>query len=252
MTGTTTEQATRTEPARRTRRDTPPRVGPYGRVEQVGGRWVVRLTAEGQSVYESFVAEWPQPHKLIARYYRSTLVFAIAAGMSHADIDAAAREGVARAVIRWEPESGRLANYGTWWVRNSVQRAAHRLSKGWRLTGKETLSEKQVAGESESIGAMLLVPAKYDPDADPAERERRTVVRERVADAMRKIPARYRDVFELRYGLADGREKTLQETGDIIGISRERVRQICHRVKVRLVEDLEAVWLDHCRGEVAG
>jgi len=33
-------------------------------------------------------------------------------------------------------------------------------------------------------------------------------------------------VLQLRYGLSDGEPRTLAEVGDLLGISRERVRQI--------------------------
>ncbi|WP_278000320.1 sigma factor-like helix-turn-helix DNA-binding protein [Nodosilinea sp. LEGE 07088] len=40
------------------------------------------------------------------------------------------------------------------------------------------------------------------------------------------LSIRERDVLKLRYGLADGREKTLSEIGQIFNISSERARVI--------------------------
>jgi RNA polymerase sigma factor (sigma-70 family) len=40
------------------------------------------------------------------------------------------------------------------------------------------------------------------------------------------LTVREKTVVTGRYGLDDGRAKTLQEIGDMMGISRERVRQI--------------------------
>lgn len=45
-------------------------------------------------------------------------------------------------------------------------------------------------------------------------------------DALLILKDRQREVIELRYGLKDGQEKTLEEVGQYFGVTRERVRQI--------------------------
>jgi RNA polymerase primary sigma factor len=62
------------------------------------------------------------------------------------------------------------------------------------------------------------------PDTD--ERMVRESIKLAVADALADLPERERRVLELRFGLADDQPKTLREIGDIMGLSRERVRQI--------------------------
>jgi RNA polymerase primary sigma factor len=57
---------------------------------------------------------------------------------------------------------------------------------------------------------------------------------ERIKDALDRLTARERMVVELRFGFADGRIHTLQEVGDLFGITRERVRQIQVRVMKKL------------------
>jgi RNA polymerase primary sigma factor len=52
--------------------------------------------------------------------------------------------------------------------------------------------------------------------------------------AMRDLDPREREVMELRFGLHGGEPLTLQEIGDKLGLSRERVRQIESRAKERL------------------
>lgn len=49
---------------------------------------------------------------------------------------------------------------------------------------------------------------------------------ERLGAFLRRLPQREETVIRIRYGFFDGEEKTLQQTGDAIGVSRERVRQI--------------------------
>jgi RNA polymerase primary sigma factor len=62
------------------------------------------------------------------------------------------------------------------------------------------------------------------PDTD--ERMVRESIKLAVADALADLPERERRVLELRFGLEDDQPKTLREIGDIMGLSRERVRQI--------------------------
>jgi len=43
---------------------------------------------------------------------------------------------------------------------------------------------------------------------------------------MKQPPSHERDVLRLHYGLDDGRMKTLEEIGQIVDVTRERIRQI--------------------------
>mgnify|MGYP001823784563 FL=1 len=55
-----------------------------------------------------------------------------------------------------------------------------------------------------------------------------------LSDALAELPARERKVLELRFGLEDDQPKTLREIGDVMGLSRERVRQIESRALNKL------------------
>jgi RNA polymerase primary sigma factor len=47
-----------------------------------------------------------------------------------------------------------------------------------------------------------------------------------LSSVLNTLPAREQKVIKLRYGLYDGYSHTLEETGQIFGITRERIRQI--------------------------
>lgn len=49
---------------------------------------------------------------------------------------------------------------------------------------------------------------------------------EAAVEAVRRLPERQRWLMELRYGLWDGRARTLREAGQVLGVTHERVRQI--------------------------
>ena len=53
--------------------------------------------------------------------------------------------------------------------------------------------------------------------------------------ALGELDEKEREVVELRFGLdRDGEPRTLQEVGDLLGLSRERIRQIESRAKEKL------------------
>ena len=52
------------------------------------------------------------------------------------------------------------------------------------------------------------------------------MLKERITGILAELSDRERNVLELRFGIKDGKEYTLNEVGQIMGITRERVRQI--------------------------
>jgi RNA polymerase primary sigma factor len=66
-----------------------------------------------------------------------------------------------------------------------------------------------------------------DTDAvAPLDAATSSLLREQVEAVLASLNGRERRVLELRFGLADGRARTLEEVGKEFGITRERVRQI--------------------------
>ena len=57
---------------------------------------------------------------------------------------------------------------------------------------------------------------------------------EQVRSALQELEPKEREVMELRFGLRGGEPQTLQQIGDRLSLSRERVRQIESRAKERL------------------
>jgi len=60
----------------------------------------------------------------------------------------------------------------------------------------------------------------------PSVAAERTMLARQMDDILRTLSDRERSVLRYRFGLADGRAYTLEEIGDTLGVSRERVRQI--------------------------
>jgi len=60
----------------------------------------------------------------------------------------------------------------------------------------------------------------------PADAVTLHILREQVEDVLDTLSERERRVLQLRFGLEDGRSRTLEEVGNDFGVTRERIRQI--------------------------
>ena len=79
--------------------------------------------------------------------------------------------------------------------------------------------------EENSLGDII-----EDPQAqEPAETTDRTLLREEVRKVLSNLTLRERQVIELRFGLLDDHDHTLEEVGQQLKVTRERVRQIEER-----------------------
>lgn len=66
-----------------------------------------------------------------------------------------------------------------------------------------------------------------DQDAPaPAEAAGYTMLKEQLDEVLESLTPREQKVLRLRFGLDDGRTRTLEEVGQVFGVTRERIRQI--------------------------
>lgn len=76
--------------------------------------------------------------------------------------------------------------------------------------------------EDSRLGDMIA-----DEDAaTPAMAVTNELLRDDIIEVMAGLSPRERDVLRLRFGLDDGRPRTLEEVGQLFGVTRERIRQI--------------------------
>ncbi len=65
-----------------------------------------------------------------------------------------------------------------------------------------------------------------DGSPEPTELAGHELLREELGELLKGLSKREAQVLQLRYGLVDGRQHTLEEVGDALGVTRERIRQI--------------------------
>ncbi|MEV4338281.1 RNA polymerase sigma factor [Streptomyces sp. NPDC049590] len=89
---------------------------------------------------------------------------------------------------------------------------------------QEPVSLHAPVGEEDDVALGDLIE---DGDAaSPVESAAFLLLREHLDAVLSTLGERERKVVQLRYGLADGRPRTLEEIGRLFGVTRERIRQI--------------------------
>lgn len=92
----------------------------------------------------------------------------------------------------------------------------------WMSTSTSSL-DAPIGEDSESQVSDLI---EDETSAAPDEAIEHVFDKERIDDLLGIMPQREREVLDMRFGLADGKTKTLAEVAEKLGVSRERVRQI--------------------------
>lgn len=89
---------------------------------------------------------------------------------------------------------------------------------------QEPVSLETPIGEEEDSHLGDFLP---DEDAPvPAEAASQTLLKEQLAEVLKTLTPREEKVLRLRFGLEDGRPRTLEEVGKEFNVTRERIRQI--------------------------
>ena len=91
-------------------------------------------------------------------------------------------------------------------------------------TAADTLSLDMPVGDEEdtTIGSFV----EDDNTPGPADATSNTLLAEALAEILDTLTDREADVLRMRFGMFDGRTHTLEEVGQIFGVTRERIRQI--------------------------
>ena len=89
---------------------------------------------------------------------------------------------------------------------------------------QEPVSLETPIGEEEDSHLGDFIPDDEAPA--PADAASHTLLRETLGDVLDSLTPREEKVLRLRFGLEDGRSRTLEEVGKEFNVTRERIRQI--------------------------
>ena len=127
-------------------------------------------------------------------------------------------------------EQGRLPSEEELAARLQITPERVREVKELAFTNVTSLETPVGEGEEETLGDFI--PDEFAPS--PAAAAAQDLLNDELEDFLHNLPDRERQILELRYGLRDGRPRTLKEIGEELGISRERVRQLAEESLARL------------------
>ena len=185
----------------------------------------------------------------ISRLVESNLRFVVSyakryrgAGVSFLDLIHEGNLGLIEAAKRFDPgRNVKFITYAVWWIREAMMHVLSEQTRAFSFppklfsvlgTGADdvSLSEPVTPDGSRRLGDTL--PQEQVP---PVEQEMiRQADLDELAAAVSDLDGKEREVVRLRFGLEDDQPLTLQEIGDRMRLSRERVRQIESRAKEKL------------------
>ncbi len=104
-----------------------------------------------------------------------------------------------------------------------MEMTADRVREILKISQDPVSLEMPIGEEEDSHLGDFIEDQKMPAPADAASRQ---LLREQVEDVLGTLSDREREVLYMRYGLDDGRTRTLEEVGRQFGVTRERIRQI--------------------------
>src|SRR5207248_5951004 len=111
-------------------------------------------------------------------------------------------------------------------------------ARSLRVVGRHPVSlHEPLGGDGERALEDFLSDAEA---ANPGLKVDQHLLKERIAEVLRSLTPREREVIELRFGLRDGQPRTLDEVARTYGITRERIRQIEARGLIKLRQPLRS------------
>ncbi len=92
------------------------------------------------------------------------------------------------------------------------------------------ITKKGEDDEGKSMAEIIIDTNAVCPETEMVQKNTREVIRDVIAD----MDLREKTILELRFGLVDGRERTLEEVSRHFGLTHERIRQIINKVFKKL------------------
>lgn len=112
-----------------------------------------------------------------------------------------------------------------------MQVPVHKVLEAKRASHVPVSLETPVGTDGESVIGHFV---RSEGTPSPVDSVLQTNAAETIDAALNLLNPREREVLRLRFGLIDGDEKTLEETGNHFGLTRERIRQIEARALQKL------------------
>ena len=136
-------------------------------------------------------------------------------GMIGLDLFSEGNRALQDAVKTWNPDLGYpITLYLIASIRRGLYRALETCERHPRRTPEAMVTAPNLPEELRSLGEDL------------PEEERLEKIRSILLENLENMTPREAEVLKLRFGLTDGKIHTLEETAEVFGVTRQRIRQI--------------------------
>ena len=104
-----------------------------------------------------------------------------------------------------------------------LMKAVEKIREIYKISQEPVSLETPIGEEDDShLGDFI----KDEHNMSPEEYTTNELLKDEIADILLTLTEREEKVIRLRFGLEDGKSRTLEEVGQIFGVTRERIRQI--------------------------
>ncbi len=132
-------------------------------------------------------------------------------------------------------------------IRKKKKFAEERVREIMKIAQEPISLETPIGEEEDSHLGDFIEDAEA---VAPAEAASTQLLKEKMEDVLENLTQREKKVLQLRFGLEDGRPRTLEEVGQEFGVTRERIRQIEAKALRKLRHPTRSKWLkDYWMGQ---
>jgi RNA polymerase primary sigma factor len=150
-------------------------------------------------------------------------------GVPFSDLISEGNIGLIKAAEKFDETKGvKFISYAVWWIRNSIQECIDRYLGNIEEVNADNYMFDNCKS-SEYDYSSQLVNNEFEEELNNIQSREATI-----SELMKTLKKREIKILSLYFGLYDGKEMTLDEIGQEMDLTKERVRQIKDKALVKL------------------